>query len=297
MRVMTKINSVRLQCQSGFGSGLAAVLFSACMVTPNLAHTAAPGDLDPSFGEKGKITVDFSGISGFDIATAVALQEDGKIIVVGYSFGPRGGNDFALVRHNTNGSLDTTFNQVGKTLTDFNNGSFDQASAVTIQGNGKIVVVGVSIRPGGDKDFAVARYNMNGSLDTAFSDDGKVLTDFCGDDEAAAVVIQDDGKIVVAGFTDVSGFNDFALVRYKANGQLDRTFGTQGKVRTDFGGADSISALALQSDGKLLAAGASSASHASFDFALARYKSNGALDTTFGDHGTARLSRISRTRA
>src|SRR5207247_2165686 len=140
-------------------------------------------------------------------------------------------------------------------------------------------------------DFALARYNADGSLDATFGTGGKVTTDFAGDDDQAfAVVLQSDGKIVVAGEAKTSRRGDFALARYNANGSLDATFGTGRKVTTDFAGDDDAAfGVALQTGGKIVAAGgariggfrAANAGRGE-DFALARYNANGSLDATFG---------------
>ena len=180
---------------------------------------AAPGDLDPSFGRDGKVTTDFAG--GGDQAQAVAIQGDGKIVAAGIDRNLSGVGDFALARYNPDGSLDTTFDTDGLVTTDFI-GQTDQAYAVAIQGDGKIVAAGRAFLGSTREEFALARYNPDGSLDTTFDGDGKVTTDFAAfNDNARAVVIQGDGRIVAAGFAVVSGTNDFALARYNTDGSLD----------------------------------------------------------------------------
>jgi uncharacterized delta-60 repeat protein len=220
------------------------------------------GSLDPTFGAGGTVTTDF-GDGNDDAAFAVALQQDGKIVAAGYS--QSGNYDFALARYNADGSLDATFNDDGKVTTDFA-GAFDQAEAVAIQSDGRIVAAGQAFAPG--SDFALARYNSNGSLDPTFDGDGKVTTDFASDaDQATEVAIDGVGKIVASGRARVSGAFDFALARYKADGSLDPLWGGDGKVTTDFGSNDQANAVAIQANGRIVAAGFSSE-----DFALARYK-------------------------
>ena len=230
------------------------------------------------------VSTDFL-IHGDDFAAAVALQPDGRIIVVGEvgaQFTPSPNQDtdtaFGIARYNTDGSLDTSFDGDGLVTTDFGS-THDSASAVAVQSDGKIVVAGSNISDFAC-DFVLARYNSNGSLDSAgFGSGGKVTTDFAGDfDTASAMVIQSDGKIVVAG----SASGNFGLARYNSNGTLDTAgFGTGGKVTTDFFAVSGATDLIIQPDGKLLAAGG-----ANNDFALARYNSNGTLDTTgFGSGG------------
>jgi uncharacterized delta-60 repeat protein len=253
-----------------------------------LARYTPKGNLDTTFGNGGKVVTDFGALS---IALAVAIQPDGKIVAAGHSrAGFNGDEEFALARYNSDGALDTTFGSGGKVLTDFSGtGSDEVANALGIQSDGRIVAAGGS-NAGGSADFALARYNSDGALDTTFGSGGKVLTDFSGTgsfDGASALRIQSDGRIVAAGNSDASGSEDFALARYSTNGTLDPTFGNEGKVITDFSGAgspDVIRSLGIQSDGRIVAADVSYAG-GSADFALARYKSDGTLDATFGNEG------------
>jgi uncharacterized delta-60 repeat protein len=138
----------------------------------------------------------------------------------------------------------------------------------------------------GGYDFALARYNSNGTLDTSFSTDGKVTTNFGSPNDAAfSVAVQSDGKIVAAGGTIFSTGGDFALVRYDSNGTLDTSFGRGGKVTTDIAGpSDSVNSLAVQLDGKIVAAGRIFINGA-YHSVLASYNSNGMLDTSFGRGG------------
>jgi uncharacterized delta-60 repeat protein len=235
-----------------------------------LARYNRNGSLDTSFSGDGKMTTDFG---GFDGAAGVALQGNGKIVAAGRG-GP--GGDFALARYRPNGSLDSSFSGDGKKTTDFG-GSLDGAAGVALQDNGKIVAVG---HGGPDGDFALARYNLRGLLDTSFSGDGRQTTDFRGSsDGAAGVALQGDGKIVAAGRGGARA--DFALARYNLHGSLDRTFSGDGKQRTDFGGFDEADGVALQGNGKIVAVGRIGFG----DFALARYSPNGRLDPSFSDDG------------
>jgi uncharacterized delta-60 repeat protein len=248
---------------------LLAVLLGALTMNVMLASpaAAAAGDLDVSFGIDGRVTTDFGGSDG---ASEVAIQPDGKIVAAGSAHG----DDFALARYNRDGSLDTSFDGDGKVTTDF--GGVDAASDVAIQPDGKIVAAG-----GGAADFALARYNRDGSLDTSFDGDGKVTTDFRGVDAAVGVAIQLNGKIVAAGFD--ADADDFALVRYNRDGSLDTSFDGDGKVTTDFGSAfEAAAAVAIQPDGRIVAAGFTQVGD---DFALARYNRDGSLDTSFDGDG------------
>jgi uncharacterized delta-60 repeat protein len=175
-----------------------------------LARYNTDGSLDTTFDGDGMVTTDFAG--GFDQASEVIIQGDGKIVAAGVA-SVSGTFDPALARYNTDGSLDTTFDADGMVTTDFA-GSSDQFQDVAIQGDGKIVAAGF-VDPSGNSDFALARYNTDGSLDTAFDGDGTVTTDFTGSfDEAFGVAIQGDGKIVTVGRGGGPGFFDFALARY-----------------------------------------------------------------------------------
>ncbi len=223
-----------------------------------------PVVLDDSFDSDGKVTTDI-GTNTTDIAYSIALQDDGKILVAGVS-----NSNFAVVRYNSNGSLDTSFGTAGKVTT--NLGSTDIAYSIALQDDGKILVAGVS-----SSNFAVLRYNSDGSLDNSFGNAGKVINNLGSSDIAYSVALQDDGKILLAGVSN----SNFAVLRYNSNGSLDTNFGTAGKVITNLGSTDIARSIALQDDGKILVAGVSNN-----NFAVVRYNSNGSLDTSFGTAGT-----------
>jgi uncharacterized delta-60 repeat protein len=239
------------------------------------AAIAAAGDLDPTFSGDGKQTTDFPG--GFDEATGVALQQDGRIVVVGVAGAGNFTGDFALARYNPNGTLDASFSGDGKQTTDFGATNSDKALAVTLQSDGKIIAVGRA-GLGSGSDFALARYNPNGSLDTTFSGDGKQTTPLGQASRANAVALQANGKIVAVG----AGNADFKLARYNPNGSLDPTFSGDGTQTTPWGGTGIANGVAIQADGKIVAVGGESAS---INFALARYNPNGSLDTSFSGDG------------
>ena len=216
---------------------------------------------------------------------SVAAQRDGKIVVAGYA--EVGGVDqFALVRYNADGSLDTSFNGSGKLTTAV--GKDCHGKGVALQGDGKIVVAGYSFKAGGGQCFTVLRYTADGSLDTSFADSGKVTTNV-GTKYASAesVTIQSDGKIVVAGDSfNASGNNDFAVVRYNANGTLDMSFNETGKATADFGAHDYGRSVAVHGDGRIVVTGYTTKSYESKkECALACFKANGSLDTTFNGTG------------
>jgi uncharacterized delta-60 repeat protein len=259
-----------------------ALALLVALVATSTALAAGAGDLDTTFSNDGKLTNDFG---ANDVANAVAVQPDGKIVTAGYTNSGSSGNyDFALARYNADGTLDTDFSSNGKLITDFG-GSDDYAYAVAIQPmDDKIVVAGYS-NYNGSYDFALARYNPDGSMDTTFNYDGMLTTDFGGSDGAYALALQPDGQIVVAGDSNAgSSSYNFAVARYNANGSLDTSFDRDGKRTTDFGGTDEAYALAIQpgdnGDMKIVAGGYSGS-----DFALARYNPDGSLDTSFSSDG------------
>jgi uncharacterized delta-60 repeat protein len=246
------------------------------LAAPDAAQAA--GELDPTFDGDGKLTTDFGATEGVE---GVAIQPDGKIVAAGTTVG---GPDFALARYNPDGSLDPTFEGDGRVVTDF--GGSDLGAAVAVQADGKIVVAGLTNAGASYADFALARYNQDGSLDPSFDGDGKVVTEFGGYDSAEGVVVQADGKIVAAGYhrgpTPESPGN-FALARYNPDGSLDPTFDGDGRVLTDFGSHDLALDVALQADGNIVAAGFSIIG--TTEFALARYKPDGSLDSSFEGDG------------
>ena len=251
-----------------------------------LARYETNGAPDASFSGDGKTTIEF----GTSEAFALAIQPDGKIVVAGYEFNFTSGTEsnFAVARTNGDGTLDNTFDSDGKVSTDFLTNN-DTAFDVALQADGKIVVAGTKdIAEGSSQDFAVARYNENGSLDTSFGSAGKVSTDFFSNlDDAKAVAIQTDGKIVVGGSAVTLTNTSFALARYRSDGSLDESFDGDGKVITDFGGAFSaISDIVIQSSGKIIAVG-DALGEEEDGFVLARYKRDGSLDTTFDIDGKA----------
>ena len=246
-----------------------------------LARYNPDGTLDTTFSDDGKLTTGFGGVG--DEGQSVTVQADDKILVAGYShsYSPDGYNysDFALVRYNTDGTLDTSFSGDGKLTTNF--ATEDEGQSVTVQADGKILVAGYSRQDGSVfvTDFALVRYNSDGTLDTSFSDGGRLTADiiFTSDDYGYSVTVQADGKILVAG----SSGSAFVLVRCNTDGSLDTTFSGDGILTTDFGTSSDLGqSVTVQADGKILVAGSSGG-----DFALVRYNSDGTLDTTFSGDG------------
>jgi uncharacterized delta-60 repeat protein len=241
-----------------------------------LARYDSDGSLDESEFNGGIVTTDIG--SGYlNAAAAVAIQLDGKIVAVSSS-----ANHFVVVRYNPDGSFDTTFNGDGKVITGFGS-TYETARAVAIQADGKIVVAGFTSEGDLTGDFAIARFDPDGLLDSTFDSDGRVTTSISAqDDDAHAIAIQPNGKIVVAGYSRSASSFDFALVRYNPDGSTDATFDGDGMVTTWMGGGPA-NAVALQPDGKIVVAGMGW--NAWHDFGVVRYNVDGSLDTTFDGDG------------
>lgn len=249
------------------------------------------GTPDNTFSGDGKQLIDF----GYSYASlsSLAIQHDGKLVVAGsvYIYGVYPNSDithFALARFNTDGSFDSTFSGDGRQITNFGNKYlFTDVSSVAIQDDGKIVVGAAATDTALNRDFAIVRYNLDGSLDNTFNSDGKQTTDFSNFDVATSLAILSNGKIVVAGKT-LNGSNlNFIIARYNQDGSLDKTFSGDGKQTTDFASTrDHANSVAIQIDGKIVVAGSTQINGTNDDdFAIARYNSDGSPDTTFKNNG------------
>ncbi|MCE5211031.1 MAG: Ig-like domain-containing protein [Deltaproteobacteria bacterium] len=283
---VAEISTTGIAIPADFGSTTITATSGSISGSTTLTVVGPPGSLDTTFGTDGIVTTPVG--SGDDIANALGIQSDGKIVVAGTAY--NGSDyDFAAVRYNSDGSRDSTFDTDGIVTTPIGS-SDDSANALGIQSDGKIVIAG-STYNGSDYDFAVVRYNSNGTLDTTFGTGGIVTTPIgSSDDSAYALGIQSDGKIVVAGYTYNGSDYDFAVVRYNSDGSLDSTFDTDGIVTTLIGSTyDLPNALGIQSDGKIVVAG-STFNGSNDDFAVVRYYSNGTLDATFGTGGIVTTS-------
>jgi uncharacterized delta-60 repeat protein len=261
-----------------------------------MSRLNANGTLDSTFAGGYRIQSTAFGGNRGSAAFAVAIQPDGRIVVAGvkrnysiYAFGTH--NEMAVARYNANGTLDATFDGDGRKTIDI---GWDDSEArdIAIQGDGKIVVAGTYLdsKPLCNPDFAVARLNTDGSLDHTFGPlissttwrAGSFTTAFGKNDHARVVTIARDGKILVGGQASNEFYGGgsgarFAIARYNPDGTLDRSFDGDGKLTTEFPGGGAISALAVQTDGKVLAAGSSN-----YRLAMARFNVNGTLDGTFG---------------
>ena len=240
------------------------------------------GTLDASFGTNGRQIVDVDG--GSESLPTILLPADGKIIVVGYRVVTgqtvRG---IVLTRLNSNGSFDTTFGANGKVITTFESPG---KVAANLQADGKIVVVG----NWSGSAFSVARFNSDGSLDNSFGTNGVIQNNITGNTGISyAVAFQTDGKILVGGLITNSPSNtgDFIVFRYLTNGAIDTTFNGNGYSRVDFNNLrDAAQSLAVQPDGKIVAAGLATISNTNGNvFGVARFNSDGSLDSSFGTNG------------
>jgi uncharacterized delta-60 repeat protein len=311
------LNSLKVRRRSPLRKRNSSVCFQAAEVFEERRLLSA-GALDPTFGSGGTATPG-AAINGTASAVAVYSNANaataGDVVAAGNVALSYGNYNFALVRYTANGQPDPSFGKRGTVTTAFGSFGNAQAQALAIQGDGKIVAVGFgagTTHGNNNVDFALARYNVNGSLDNSFGAKGEVTTNFGGSgrtasfDDASAALIEGD-KIILAGVTCpgttvVGAGNNIALARYNANGTLDTTFGSGGMVTTshalipgsvvDPSGLDGdteVVGAVLQSDGKILVSGftlvnTSPTRYATF---VARYNPNGTLDTSFGVNGIA----------
>jgi uncharacterized delta-60 repeat protein len=247
------------------------------------------GSLDTTFGVAGEASS--APFGGND--SKMALQADGKIVIVGGSF-----VDFVLARFTADGTLDSTFGSGGQVTTDISGGLVERARAVAIQSDGKIVVAGEGTI-GSSSVVALTRYNPDGSLDTGFGAGGKVLETTIRS-RAFAVAVQPDGKIVVAGDAFVPGnpndVGDALVARYNSDGSIDTSFGDAGQRVIDITvGTDLARNLVLQPNGAIVIAGDPFGSDPDDRTGVARFDANGNLDSSFGAAGKVILSsRIGR---
>ena len=239
------------------------------------------GSLDDSFGNGGIV---ITSVGSFARLHAVAIQSNGKIVAAGDAMIVHLGfftQVFTVVRYNTDGSLDTTFDGDGVSETAVElSPPASVPFGLALQNDQKIVLAGTCVSS--FSEFCLARYNTDGSLDTTFDGDGLVVTGFdsFAGGSAQDIVIQPDGKILAAGSRFGDGSIDAVLARYNADGSLDTTFDDDGKVITP-GFMFSVHALALQADGRIIAVGQSLDTFSVLRMAVARYTSTGMLDNTF----------------
>ncbi len=250
-----------------------------------IAQVNASGALITSFDGDGRAVTNVG--SGDDRANAVVIDSLGRIVVTGFAGSPAAITNVTVLRYNTNGSLDTTFDTDGIATTDIASRS-DVGHDIAINSSGQIIVAGsadLQLSPS-NYDALLVRYNSDGSLDTNYQTTGKVTTPIRNStDEAYSIALQPDGKSVVAGSSRNSANLDFALARYDAFGKLDPSFGSGGRVITPIGSGDDIARqVIVRGDGKLIAVGRSRVG-SNWNIAIAQYTSGGTLDTSFGTGG------------
>lgn len=284
-----------------------------------VARLRLDGSLDPTFGEGGIVQTDIGALtrseSSSDDGGAIALMADGRIVVAGET-SIASATDIAVVRYLADGTVDRTFGEEGVVTTDvglasdYGSASYDSVAAVAVMEDGRVVVGGSANTS--SSNFAVVRYLADGTLDPDFGKGGAVTTDirpFTGGDPnsidfARAMALLDDGRILLAGLAqfrvrigDTSyNYNDFALVRYQADGTLDATFDEDGVITTDvrtttggeFASADGATGVTILDDGRMIAVGYANVDNAqSSDFTVIRYLSNGELDPSWAEDGIA----------
>ncbi len=249
------------------------------------------GTLDNTFGENGTVRPYVAGGDTDDYGNSVALQPDGKIVVAGYSKDASSNSAFAVVRLNTDGSLDHTFGANGsvRAFVAGGNGSDDEGYSVAIQKDGKIVVAGYSSGGYLDHAFALIRLNPNGAPDNTFGTGGSVRVHLEGSDsydEGHSVIIRQDGKILVTGYSNSIAFEGLAVVRFSSNGSVDTAFGNNGVAHTTAIGGTGTTCSVIQLDGKIDCVNYGSA----IPFAVARFDTLGGMDSSFGTNGVASAS-------
>ncbi len=257
-----------------------------------LVRYASDGSIDATFGTDGivKIKVPVTGSFGHNSFGKKVFIISDKYLVVGYVENTLTGtkSDLFMARFNSDGTIDNTFGTNGFVTTDLESNGIDKVSNAIQQADGKIVVVGSWQASGSSSNpifNAVVRFNSDGTLDTSFGTGGIVSHQFVGSftikhEEARAVVIQSDGKVVVAGVvTKETNEMDFFVIRYSSIGIIDNTFSSKGFIFVDFNGnTDQVYSMSMQTDGKFVVVGSSTDSNYLTDFSLARINSNGTLD-------------------
>ena len=285
---------------------LAALAVVACALFVTAA-AAAPGKLDPGFGNGGVAVTAAAPGAGEDGQNGLAIQRDGQVVVGGSSdMGPAaGGHQWRISRYTHKGELDGKFGVGGTVTTSMSSaGGFDEhVWNLALDQSGRIVAAGDAVTATGGFDVAVARFNADGTLDSSFGTAGKVTTAVgpgTRRDRAHDVAVLDDGKILVAGFADMGpgrGGRNFMLARYNSDGSLDSTFGGGGVVVTPVAPGDNTdvvttNGLTIDSAGRIVVTGQANmgAGAGGFNAALARYLPSGVLDSSFDGDGVVTIA-------
>lgn len=245
-----------------------------------LARLLADGSLDTSFGNQGVVTTSASNESSF--ALSVDVQEDGKIVVGGYAM--KNQYDMMVIRYNSDGSLDTNFGDGGIKTIDIE-GKSGISEAIAIQDDGKIILGGYA----SSDRFTLVRFNTDGSLDSSFGNNGIALYEPQYVSYISSIDIQSDGKIVAGGNGYSNSLPTPMMVRFNIDGSIDNTFGDNGKVSVRIGyGNDYINKIKVLENGNILAGGHTWIANIpvlQYDLAMIMLKSDGSLDSTFGNNG------------
>src|SRR5262245_16971161 len=269
---------------------LAAILFGAPFLAAASALAAA-GDLDPTFGEDGRVLTEIDHVEN-SILYHVARQTDGKLVAAGYAEAEGQGAVVGVARYHPNGTLDSSFGTGGVVLTPFGT-YYPLVEGVLVQPDGRIVVA-ARINPISGGDIGLLRYDADGGLDPSFGNGGIVVTSLGGPaEDTAAIALQPDGKIVVAADTsaDFGGppSGDGLVLRYQPDGTLDTGFGLGGVATIDFGGRDEATTLVLEPGGGIVVAGFTWTAPGNLSLgsslAVARLDTDGVLDGGFGTGG------------
>src|SRR5215211_4971157 len=266
---------------------------AAALLFPASTALAAPGDLDTTFSGDGVDLLDFG---QQDLGHGVAIQPDGKIVVLATAVDGAGKGDFAVARLNADGSPDETFSGDGRVQFGFSGvrqDANDRTRALALAPDGAIVVTGMTDANSatGIDDIAVARVTSAGELDATFNGSGKQTIDYGQSDAADDVAVLDDGSVVVGGTAVIGSDQDFAVARLTPSGQPDKSWSGDGRASAHFGAAEQLSGLALTSDGGVVAAGQFQNVSTSTDTAIARFRSDGEFETTgFASGGKLVLS-------
>ena len=254
---------------------------------------AAPGDLDQSFGVKGKVFTKLQESGDSDRANSIIIQEDGKIVVAGSSYRGNSPSLFALARYDRDGKLDTTFGGDGKVVTEIGT-IYAEINSIALRKNGDIIAAGNDryYHSGNEEDdIVLARYASDGTYDAAFENQTDIND---SNDLAEDLVLQNNGKIIVVGSTEKENRYRYFIMRFNVDGNNDGTFGKNTMVVSEYqtdSENDTANAVALQSNGKIVIAGASMKG-GNYDFALARYNpADGSLDKSFGKEKTGKVVR------
>jgi uncharacterized delta-60 repeat protein len=274
-------------------------IFSVLTILSSFNLLAQPaGNLDPTFGNGGKIVTSIT--PGQDKSYGVAIQADGKILVAGYSTSSITGKDFTVVRYNSNGSIDNSFGNNGVVTTDLQAGSIDVANSVAIQTDGKIILAGFCDN-GTDKDAAMVRYHVDGTIDNTFGNNGFVLTDFDNSqkDEIKVIKIHPlTGNILVGGSSEIStSIGKPVIARFLSNGTLDSSFNSNGIkllwiATNDNNRTFSVEDLVVESNGLISCVGwrKQISTSISIEYWAARILNNGNMDNSFSTDGVLQYS-------